>query len=85
MSYVTCPLSPTTTATATDPPPSNAPYMHSRLDGLESHLCLGEPINIRKNQKIKNPKNYPKLEENKFLSVAILALGSLTRSLWPMQ
>ena len=31
MSCVTCQLSPTPTATATDPPPSNSPTMHSRL------------------------------------------------------
>ena len=38
VSHVTCHLSLTPTATATDPPPANSPIMHSRLVGKEPKI-----------------------------------------------
>ena len=72
ISPVTCYLSPTPTATITDPPPANSPTMHSRL------------VNQDRTQippKNSEPKNGRKLYKKGVIRFAILAITSSTRCL----
>ena len=83
LSHVTPPLSPVTshlslppTATATDPPPDNSTTMHSRL------VCKDPKTQKKiKRQKIIEKKKEEKKEKTS-RGMPILAISSLTRSLW---
>ena len=68
--YLTCHLSLTITATATDPPPANSPTMHSRLVCKENNfLTWGTSLFIPNLKQVSNPnscENLPKKDEYKF-------------------
>ena len=85
MYFVMCPLSPTPTATATDPPPVNSPTMRSRLAGHDI-ICFvfGNQTIYSKIKKYQNQNKCPKLYRKKDLSFEILPVRSLTRNLFSL-
>ena len=83
MSHVTCHISPVTchlsptpilTATVTDPPPAKPPTMHNRL--------VRQKLKPKKPKRFQTSKNkFLNFHKKNFLSFAILAIRSLSRSL----
>ena len=85
-SCVSCNLSSMPTATATDPPPANSPTMHNRLlTKTDIFVLENQPIYPRSNfSSSKSILFFFKPSNQKgFLSFAILAIHSLTKSSSP--
>ena len=66
MSHIPCPLSPTVTTVAIDPPLADAPTMHIRLICQDRNSSLAKPASLPKTKNKFNP-DCPNIPEKGFL------------------